>query len=197
MLKRVHIITPLGRPNFFNELRAMLFAQGVCSWILLGREGKETLPPADGFVVPTFIDVPEGIHPGMALVNRFVQQQTFVPGDYYAFHPDDDWYPRGLVTDIALCDAPLVVVSMPRGHNPVNKYGCSKLVAAPENFKLCHFGFEQVFARGDVMNELRQTVKLEEYNELMMLRAGEKHPPLFRPDLEVLFNWLEPGLWNK
>lgn len=193
-LMRCHLITPFSRAANFEPLHAMLTTQGVYTWMLIGRKG-ENLPQKEPLTVSTYLDIPDGEDIGLLLLNKFIQQGTFINDDRYGFFADDDYYPPGLIQEVSKHGEPIIITSMLRG-DKASKHPCTPLPACRENLSYAKVGMEQAFFRGDVLNWLRDTIKGDEPNELMLLRATDKYATTFRPDLEVWFNWFESGRWS-
>lgn len=210
---KVNVITPFSRSENFAALRDMLLAQGAASWTLLQMESERgpefntddylNVIGGDGWLSCRYLDVPPKteFHPGMTMVNTFIQRGDFNPDERYTFFPDDNWYPPGLIERVSQCDEPMVVTSMKRGdHQPdgVSKHPAWGLVAAEWNMSFGHVGLEQAFFRGDVLNEMATwDIDIRVPNEYLLISASKKFETKYIPDLFVWFNWFEEGRWEK
>lgn len=197
---RLHVVTPFSRWQNFDALCAMLKAQGVASWTLLFKHEEKSQSVVSDWIRTKHLHVPQYRDMGVMLINTYVQQTNFEPDDYYAVLCDDDWYPDEFVANLskAHADAPLVITSMNRGHNPVSAHPTWGLLAAPENLHYGHVALEQAFFRGSSLNAIKPEVKDHQMiNEKLVLDAAKLGGTLFLPMLHVFFNWFEEGRWNK
>lgn len=211
MKSRFHVVTPFSRSENFTPLANMLYREGAASWTLLLRDGetvavKEPPPMAamDWLKIRSLnVAVPSAIHAGLMLILAYVQGTEFVPEDRYIFLCDDDWIEPGFFEKLDDQTAPVIVVGMLRGqHTPTHPgHPTWPLIPSPQSMHYGFAGFEQGILRGHVINELRGIVPdmLARFlpNEDLLFRAARQFETAYVPGVNIWFNYLEPGRWDK
>src|ERR1017187_10133447 len=117
-----HILTPFSRPENLPALIRNLEPQGI-QWHLIAHDYTSVEKTLDGIGWPTWVDLikgelPDDWDPCYWKLNHWIEDQTIVDDDYYAFLCDDDGYEPGFwdairQTHQTECD--VIFVSMKRG----------------------------------------------------------------------------------
>jgi hypothetical protein len=134
--------------------------------------------------------------------NYFIENQPINDEDHYMFLCDDDSIEGNVISEIKKMDDPVIFISMKRGHNinyehPSNTWhGTNTLYARPECIKVCEVGLEQFIIKGKILKEVR-FVDHNWADGYMCEYLKEHYPVTYREDLFSLFNFYEPGRWDK
>lgn len=197
----LNVITPLGRPERYSEMGAMLFNQGIKNWILLlDDHQKLVLPDFDGRAhFQTYARSPWG-SPGVVLCNMAMRQYPFADNEWYLWLCDDDWLPEDFVIRVKKAEAKdLIICSMLRGHHSTSNHPCWPLIAKPGPLGYGGIGFEQGIMRGGMIKHYRkhQAIDSLELNEKHLIAMVALYQTVYLPEVAVYFNWIEPGRWDK
>lgn len=208
-----NIITPLARVQNINDLVNHLEPKKI-KWHVITDEDSDIqfdikkdwvfhhICPNKG------IDFWERCHNS---INWFIENRIVNDDEYYGVMNDDDGYEdnffENLKTAISATNShnqfnDLIISSMMRGHNtpidaiPVRQHPTWTLYAQPNNMKVGHVGLEQFFVKGKILKNhkipLTPCGDGEFINNLTNIYGG-----LYLPNNFVLFNYFEPGRWNK
>lgn len=200
-----HVITPLARYENLNPLVRMLEPHKVSwhvttdsenlfriwfplNWARAYSIDNAKVPPADRC---------------LDSINWLLNHLRLNDDDFYCFLNDDDAYEDGFFEKLSPHQAnDVLIVSMKRGDQippgtPAHRaHGTNTLVAAPENMRICQVSLEQILIKGRLLKGLRFPVK-DCGDGLFIEEVVSKHPVKYVPEANVLFNWFEPGRWNK
>ena len=204
-----HVITPLARFENVKKLIVILEHQNI-KWHVITDDDYQT---------PLHFDE-DWIHhcvcPNHSVefwarsnnsINWFIETQDILDDDYYCVLNDDDGYEydffQKLQTEIEQHkDQDLIITSMKRGFQipdnlpPVKQHPINTLVAAPENMVVCGVGVEQFFIKGKWLKQHRLPLTVYGDGEFIV-ELVKQYKTLYLPHLYVLFNYLEPGRWDK
>lgn len=198
-----HILTPFGRIQNLDEMIRLLrtlkiqwhpvFDDSLQFRMDFGHElgwiHPEYCPPTNipGFIRAHFIN------------NWWMDRQVPEENGRYLFINDDDFLEEGFLEKVDGVEGDIMIVSMKRGHHqpPTGpQYGTETLVAAPENMSPGHVGGEQLIASGKALPRVRFGPNQFGDGE-MVVAAVKEFEAAYVPEANVLFNWLEPGRWDK
>ena len=207
------MITPLARYENVSALKAMIENQGVIWHVITDDDAKQTIE----FTEPW---IKQYVCPNKEFkfwercnnsINWFIETQEIDPNGVYCFMNDDDGYELDFFSKLekSIGDVLKVnpvyevfITSMERGHNipkdavPPRRHPTTKLFAHPSHMRIASVGVEQIFMRGSVMKENRLPLDVAG-DGMMIISIVSKYPTAYLPDIHVLFNYLEPGRWNK
>ena len=137
-------------------------------------------------------------------INDFLDTEL-IDDDYYTFMCDDDAFEEGYLEKIKQFTDDVIVVSLKRGDKTirpgVHAHPTDTLIASPENMKINSWGLQQLIIKGKILKNYRLNFEstadgaIGEQLKKDMEEQGKKIR--FVPDLYVLFNYLEPGIYNK
>jgi hypothetical protein len=136
--------------------------------------------------------------------NFFIKFSNIIDDDYYVTVDDDDMYEPNVFDEIRKMNDDIVIISMKRGYQipkgivPERMYRTSTLIAHPDNVEITKISGQQASVKGKIFKE-------HTFNENFMAWDGEMavhhkesgEQSAYRPDLFALFNYLEPGRWEK
>lgn len=201
---KYEIIMPVSRWDQYSKIIQMLKDHGVTHWhVLIGeKEAVGGTDPKDwgDFVTCNRFPIPDRIHPGLWLINSFMQVAKFDSDTWYQVLCDDDWLPLDFEKCLPEDDTELVIVSMKRGDGAVAglKHPTWPLIAAPESLHYGYCGMEQGIFKGSALTKvIAQGINPMACNEDVLFRAAKMVKTVYRPDVHVWFNYLEPGRWRK
>lgn len=134
-------------------------------------------------------------------INKFVAEHEFIDDDYYMILMDDDALPPDFYNDIRHYDQDVIVFSMKRGDNipegldAFRAHPTFTLIASRDNMKVGHVGLQQIMMRGRIFKNL----KCEDvyYADGLAAERLKDENVKYVPDIYILFNYLEPGRWDK
>jgi hypothetical protein len=136
--------------------------------------------------------------------NWFIKNCEINDDDYYVCVDDDDMYEPKVFDSIKQMDDDIVIISMKRGYQiPKDaaierRYQTNTLIAHPDNVKLGSISGQQSFVKGKIFKEHLFDEEYQAWDYLMATHhkaTGEQIA--YRPDLYALFNYYEPGRWEK
>ena len=200
--KNIHLIMPFSRRHLW---RALIDAYRPMNVILhpLILSTEDPPEPLEDWIWPsTYIQ--EGGFNQSEMLNEFIESDTITDDDYYITVSDDDMYEPGVFDIIRNMDDPVVIISMKRGHRcPIEyhtekAYPATTLYADPENIKVGSVGGEQVFMKGSVLKTIRFNKEHPAVADgFVAEHLMANYSIRYEPDLYALFNYYEPGRWNK
>jgi hypothetical protein len=136
--------------------------------------------------------------------NKFVFSHEFINSDYYVCVDDDDMYEPGVFDEIRKMDSDIVIVSMKRGYqipkdaSPSRQYHTNTLIAHPDNIALGHISGQQSFIKGHIFKQHSFHENYQAWDYLIIHNHKETGKQItYRPELYALFNYYEPGRWEK
>lgn len=208
MIRTYHILTPFAR---FENLRSLL--DMLASHRSLHYEIRWH---------PIFNDdLPFGIHfpqswvtPGFCppskpfwscwadALNRFISAGPLEAEHRYCILNDDDAYETGFFELVDAQAGDVIAVSMKRGHHTPagvaaeRAHGTGTLEARADRMIPGHVGAEQLICSGKVWERygFENRIDADGYR---IMHIAQENPPVFVPDAYVLFNYYEPGRWDK
>lgn len=205
-----NVITPLTRMHLYNDLKQMIESQfsfdHTIKWhILLDSDN------------PTNIDKEEKDHwirfyriemekteqdKGHVILNKFFEIGNIQDSERYNILCDDDAYSRNFFTNLDFIDYEVIICSMERGHNipsgldPKRAHPTNKLWACKENLVLGGVGMEQIILSGRILKKYR--IPTQHFGDgIFIINIARENRVKFAPEIVALFNYFEPGRWNK
>jgi len=142
--------------------------------------------------------------PQYTMRNHWIQNNEIIDEDYYVTVDDDDMYEAGVFDEIKKMADDIVIISMKRGYNiptdaiPIRQYPTETLIADPD--RICRGGIssQQSFVKGKIFRKhLFDDSSQFGDGDMAMLHQQEGEQTAYRPDLFALFNYYEPGRWEK
>lgn len=159
-------------------------------------------PWIEPVIIPGDAPPNDFISVGARKINHFIQHNVIVDEDYYCIPSDDDMYEAGVFDKIKTFNDEVVIISLKRGHkipdgvNIDKRYPTSTLLAHPDNVKVGGISGEQYFVKGYIFKCLKfEPNQCTDGQVAEYLKAN--HEIRYEPDLYALFNYYEPGRWNK
>jgi len=208
-----HVITPLARYENVFLLKSMLETQNIIWHLITDDDARIKIEFNEEWIK-------QYVCPNSGLkfydrcnnsINWFIETQDIVNKDVYCFMNDDDGYYldffknlRLKIENLKMSHHPteVIICSMERGHNipdglpPERRHPPIKLYAHPSYMHVGGVGIEQIFMSGKVLKENRLPLAVAG-DGMMISDIVGKYPTSYLPELSVLFNYLEPGRWNK
>jgi len=136
--------------------------------------------------------------------NRFISEHIFTDDDYYVCVDDDDMYEPNVFNEVSKMDDDIVIISMKRGYqipkdvSPERRYQTNTLIAHPDNVEITKISGQQSFVKGKIFKQYLFSEEYQAWDGLMAIHHKESGEQIaYRPDLFVLFNYYEPGRWEK
>jgi len=202
-MRNIHLFMPFSRHELWPKLLEAYRPMNVILHPLTFVD-EATVECSEKWVQPFVSKMKRHGAFGVPLHNAFIKQFPLVDDDYYCQMADDDMYEPGVFDAIRKIDFPVVIISMKRGHHvpegvsKERRYPTETLDACPENTEVQFVGGEQVFIKGSVL----RTVLYDETNPATADGLMAEHLKTiclihYEPDLFALFNYYEPGRWDK
>jgi len=208
-----NVITPLARYENIEKLKLNLVEQNIIWHVVTDDDRKEevtfTEPWINHYVCPNkSIDFWARSN---FSINWFLENQNIKDEEYYCVLNDDDGYSKTFFEELKVevqkaesagQPTDLIIVSMKRGDKipenlpPVKRHPTNTLLAKKENMKVCGVGVEQFFMKGKHLKNHKLPLTAYGDGELITLLV-KNYPTLYLENLYVLFNFFEPGRWNK
>lgn len=209
MSYKYHIITPLRRYENMEKLVTMLASRRAewahLEWHVIIDDDA----PFYFFFRQPWIHVYYQHNPELEFwkrcnfaINRWLDTHPLVESDRYCILNDDDAYEPEFFTKIDAHEGNLVIASMQRGQHtppgtgPTRAHATNTLVAAPENMRVGHVGVEQFFVCGEYLKTARLPLTVAGDGEMVSYLVGT-YGAEYAPEANVLFNYFEPGRWDK
>lgn len=210
---KFNVITPMARFNNIARLKAHLEPQGIHWHVIVdddcGFYVKFEESWISTYVCPNRLDIFWARCNNS--INWFLDTQNIAEDEYWCILNDDDGYEpeffNKLVDYIDYAheqgqEARAIITAMHRGHQvppntPIEKYHpTSYLPADPSYTRPGSVGVEQLIMRGDLMRQYRLPLANDGDGQWVTKVASE-NMIMYTPDVEVWFNYFEPGRWNK
>ena len=199
----IHVLTRFSRHENYEQMKAILNFDSV-QWHLI-LDGPPPLPLADWIDAATFHRNPESDPHCYGLTNRWIETRRIEDNDWFHFLNDDDAVEPGFYDKLQRLDVPerVVVCRMLRGNRiphgvvPLRAYPTTPLEPRPENMRVGEVGDEQFILRGDILRQLRFQPEHHAADGMAAQWLVRNFPIHYAPELNVLFNYLEPGRWNQ
>ena len=142
--------------------------------------------------------------PQYTMRNYWIESYPIVDEDYYVTVDDDDMYEQGVFDAVKLIDDDIVIISLKRGHRvpkdaiPIRQYPPSTLLAHPDNVRRGEISSQQSFVKGKIFKAHRFDDSSQFGDGDMAVHHKEDGEQIvYRPDLFALFNYYEPGRWDR
>lgn len=207
-----HIITPLARYENLNKLITMLEPKNIQWHIITDDDSKFKLQFDQDWIHYYICPNKEKqfFERCNYSINWFLDNNELEPDDMYCILNDDDSYEEDFFSkiestllNIENSDIKNVVIcSMERGHNipdsaiGIRRHGTEKLWAHPDFMKLSSVGVEQIILKGKILTNYR--IPLEPAGDgMFIVNVLQNNNAILMPDINILFNYFEPGRWNK
>jgi len=145
-------------------------------------------------------------------LNWFIDSQELKDDEMYCFMNDDDGYEPDFFTkvDDAVKETvrqhgsipDVLIVSMLRGdQTPAGlewprSHPTWSLFAHPQNMQPGHVGLEQILLSGEVLKKHRLSLDHDGDGQFIV-QATQNNFVTYAPHIFALFNYFEPGRWNK
>lgn len=204
-----NIITPLARFNNFEKLKKSLRKHNI-TWHIIIDQGTNFQIETDEDWIKLYIC------PNMQgefwvkcnnSINWFIENHLINLDEYYGILNDDDSYEENffekMVNSLDINkENNLIIVSMLRGHNipmdtiPIRRHPTTTLFAFPQNMKVGGVGVEQFFIKGKLIKNHKLPL-LGHGDGLFIVELVKNYEVTYLPECYVLFNYFEPGRWNK
>lgn len=199
----------MSRQENFEPLCQLYRREGAATWtILLKQEEdlklKEPIPMGAFEWLKIFkYTIRSWAPPALPLIYCHIIHTKFEENDRYIFLCDDDWIEPGFFEKLDNITEPMIIVGMLRGqHTPTDPgHPTWPLIPSPSSLHYGFTGFEQGIFTGKILRDMRQEaagwVLRSVPNEMMLFKAAERYPTAYVPGVNVWFNYLEPGRWDK
>jgi len=142
--------------------------------------------------------------PGCFKRNWFIKHGPIFDEDYYVTVDDDDMYEPDVMNAIKQMDDDIVIISMKRGYQvpkdaePLRRYPIERLLAQPDYIQEGAISAQQSFVKGKIFKQHLHNEESHNWDgELAVHHKESGEKIVYRPDLFALFNYYEPGRWEK
>ena len=197
-MSKVHIVMPFSRKDMLpkllkiygkNPLHLLMFENQYVDW---DAEWAKPIivnpcPPSEDYCYYK--------------INQFIKTQKIEDNDYYWCMCDDDSIESNVISKLKKMKDDVVFISMKRGYQipAACKYQhpTTTLIAKPENVRVNVFGIQQMVVKGKIFKTLKFDTQKSNADGWMGIYLKEHYPVHYEPDLFVLFNYFEPGRWDK
>ncbi len=206
---RIHCVMPFYRMENKDKLIEAYRPMGVILHPIMFKDEWEEVIDFDEHWIEPFI-VPMQSSEGEAeriecfKRNKFIAGHIFNDDDYYVCVDDDDMYESGVFDEIRKMDDDIIIISMKRGYQiPKNipfdrQYHTNTLIAHPGNVKTGFISCQQSFVKGKIFKQHFFDEEYQAWDGLMAIHHKESGEQIaYRPELFALFNYYEPGRWEK
>lgn len=208
-----NVITPFSRIENLEKLTNHLRTKNIKWYIITDKDSNIKInlnePWIQHFECPningTFYEKCNNA------INWFVENHNLNEEEYYGILNDDDGYEDDFFvklhkevdkSNLEKKFNDLLIISMKRGHNipmdaiPVRRHPNNTLIAAPHNMKVGGVGVEQFLIKGKHLKKHR--IPLTPTGDGSFIsELVRTYGAMYLPEIYVLFNYFEPGRWNK
>ncbi len=201
----MHVICPFGRADNLRVFVDHMRKQGVILHPLF--ESDRTFDFPDEPWIQPFRVNPQHKYTASVVpevVNQFIDSGALDPEAHYHLFSDDCFVEDGYYHRIWGATKDIIITSMKRGHHVVPPgYGTDTLVAEPGEMRPGRVAGEQLHIRGRILKVARAAGNMADSKAwdavLMADFLGPKFSDQFQffPEVYSLFNYLEPGRWDK
>ena len=207
-----NVITPLARLHNFTVLKDHLKKMNII-WHIVTDEGVEFEIPNPEPWIRHYVcsnNELEFFKRCNHSVNWFIENKIDSTNEkeFFCILNDDDGYEDEFFEKLnkfiknSESEINLIICSMKRGDNtpidaiPVRRHPTFTLIASPNNVKVGGVGVEQFIVKGSILKNHRLPLTACGDGELIV-ELYKNYGATFYSDLYVLFNYFEPGRWNK
>jgi hypothetical protein len=204
--KSIHLIMPFSRHYLWNTLVEHYRPMNVILHPIMFEDEAAKSASHEPWIEPCVMpgDSPQSdLLIGSRKANHFLENYLIDDNDYYALAADDDMFEPDVFDAIREMDEPVIFISLKRGHRipeglpPHRRYPPTTLFAKPENVVIGSISGEQYFMRGSVAKICRLDESSLVADGLLAMHLKSNYPIRYEPDLYALFNYFEPGRWDK
>lgn len=205
-MKQIHLIMPFMRHELKQVLIDAYRPMNICLYPIM-FEDEETewneswMFP---FVIPMQSKDCKVMMPGTFKRNWWIRENKIIDDDYYVTVDDDDMYEADVFDRIKQLDDDIVIISMLRGHavpegvSEIRKYQTSLLYACKANTKIGQISAQQSFVKGKIFKAHIFNEDAHHWDgEIAEHHIEDGEQIRFEPELYALFNYYEPGRWEK
>lgn len=205
---RFNVITPMVRIHNAPDLIKMLAPQKIQWHVVVDDDNPLKLVFDEDWINVYRCPNPETTFYARSnfSINWMFENHVDSEG-YWCVLNDDDAYEPGFFDKLrkSLSDDEykhdVVIVGMERGDATPSDaswehaHGTHRLPAHPDHAKMNHVGVEQMIASGSVMKQYRIPYHLSGDGQWVE-HIAQRHEVLYLDNLNVWFNYYEPGRWN-
>jgi hypothetical protein len=209
-----NVVTSVGRLKNISMLKDHLAPMGITWHVItdedLGFSLNFTEPWIKSYVFPNGnTEFWARCH---SALNWFLDTQEINQDEIYCFLNDDDGYESDFFSKAKVSfeqakeqhgsNVDIVMVSMLRGqHIPPNtpwprNHPTSTLYANPQNMRPGSVGLEQILIRGNMLKTPRLTLDIDGDGRFIVQALNQNYVA-YAPHIYALFNYFEPGRWDK
>jgi hypothetical protein len=191
----IHIITPFSRKQNI-DFYMNLYANPLVIWhpIYIGDSPFARGGNVDPLCVE---DPPSGVDICYWKINKYIERGRIIDEDLYLFINDDDSIELPFYEKVNVLQGECFFIGMKRGmHQPLNGHPISTLIPF-SGVSPGQIGLEQLVVRGSLLKTIRFREDNEMADGIMAVDLQKMSKVLLVTDLFVLFNYLEPGRWDK
>ena len=209
----LHVVTAFGRVHLLETLIEHYEPMNII-WhpVIFDNETQDIKWPSKSwaskswvrpYVIPFDEGVKNFIDIGYHKKNAFIQSGLVVDDDYYCILDDDDMVEEGVFEKIKTMGDDAIFISLKRGDNipdnvsPIRRYPTNTLVATPDNVVLGSISQQQYIVKGHIFKQIRLDVNDHYSDGKSAIWIKDHYPVRYEPDLYALFNYFEPGRWDK
>lgn len=196
-MTQIHIVTSFSRIHLLDTIIHHYEPMKII-WhpIVFEKENRSILWPAEKGWIHPFVVPDEELDFVYTKYNEFIRKSIIQSDDYYIFLDDQDMIEKDTVRKLREMTDDVVFISMKRGYkipeNALFDHGVSTFTADEENVKAGQISIQQYVTKGQI------TKRLSFFADIL---AGEwlkqNFPIRYEPDIYSLFNYFEPGRWDK
>jgi hypothetical protein len=204
--KQIHLITPFMR----HHLKAILIAAyGPINvlWhpIVFQDESADFNEPwIFPYVIPMNRADCKSKMPQYTMRNHWIQNNEIIDDDYYVTVDDDDMYEADVFDAIKEMNDDIVIISMKRGYQipkdaaPIRQYPIETLWAHADYVQRGKISSQQSFVKGKIFKKHLFDDSSQFGDGDMAIHHKEAGEQIaYRSDLFALFNFYEPGRWER
>jgi hypothetical protein len=209
-----NVITSVGRLQNISLIKNHIQPQNILWHVItdedIGFSLKFAEPWITSYVCPNdHVEFWARCH---GALNWFIETQEINDDEMYCFLNDDDGYESEFFkkVDAAILevkanynvDPDVIIVSMQRGDTTPSdagaerQHGTDTLFAHPDNMRPGRVGLEQLIIRGKLLKKYRLAMDING-DGIFISQVTQDNPFTCAPNINVLFNYFEPGRWNK
>jgi hypothetical protein len=203
---QIHLIMPFWRKELQGALTAAYRSMRVTWHPIMFQD--EVVQFNEPWILPVVIPMNssecKAVHPGTFKRNWFIQHHPISDDDYYVTVDDDDMYEPNVMSEIKSMSDDIVIISMKRGHKipkeavHPRRYPIDTLYANPDYVAIAGISGQQSFVKGGIFRQHLFNDNSGTWDGEMAIHHKESGEQIaYRPDLFALFNYYEPGRWEK
>lgn len=205
--KKIHLVMPFYRHENKDKLIEAYRSMGVILHPIMFFDEVFEFPDESWvkpFIIGEHAQDCTASRPECYKRNEWIRMHPINDNDYYVCVDDDDMYEPGVFDSVSQMDDDIVIISMkrgcqiPKGVETARRYHTSTLIAHPDNVKFACISGQQSFVKGKIFKQHLFNENLQAWDGEMAIHHKESGEQIaYRPDLFALFNYYEPGRWEK